>query len=507
MTTDLNSLTSWYSEWKGLRVAVLGLGNTGFSVADTLTELGASVLVVAAAAEDDRARLIPVIGATLYTGDLSTVPTELTEFRPEVIVTSPGFRPDHTLIRWAAEAGIPVWGDVELAWRVRDKTGTPAEWILVTGTNGKTTTTQLTAAMLAAGGARVAPCGNIGVPVLDAVRDPAGFDVFVVELSSFQLHYLAQSTLPEPLSPFSSVCLNIADDHLDWHGSREAYVAAKGLVFENVRHACVYNKADPVTEHMVREADVADGARAIGFDLGVPGPSDVGVVEGILVDRAFHADRHHSALEIITVEELSHTGMSAPHLVEDVLAATALARSYGIAPEEINLALRGFRADAHRVETVLTAQEVTWIDDSKATNTHAARASLGAFPSIVWIAGGLLKGADPAELVRDFAPRLRGAVLIGTDREQLRAAFARHAPEVSVLEVEATDTRGVMTVAVELAATLARPGDTVLLAPAAASMDQFSSYNDRGEKFAAAVTEKWGGAAAHDGHTDRPHTH
>lgn len=189
---SLDELTSWHSDWAGLRVAVLGLGITGFSVADTLTELGASVLVVAATAKKEYADLVPVIGARLVLAPAGEVPAELADFEPELVVASPGYHPDDALIVWAESQGVPVWGDVELAWRLRDKVvrpdGRPADWIAVTGTNGKTTTVQLTASMLLAAGNRVAPCGNIGIPVLDAIRDPQGFDVLVVELSSYQLH-------------------------------------------------------------------------------------------------------------------------------------------------------------------------------------------------------------------------------------------------------------------------------------------------------------------------------
>ncbi|WP_396653526.1 Mur ligase family protein, partial [Microbacterium lacticum] len=192
---DLDALRSWHADWRGLRVAVLGLSMTGFSAADTLAELGADVLVVTEKASEEYARLVPVIGARLVVEPLQEVPAALVEFAPEVIVASPGFAPHHPLIRWAQASGIALWGDVELAWRVRDKVlradGSPADWVLVTGTNGKTTTTRLTASMLVAGGLRAAPVGNIGVPVLDAVRDPAGFDVLVVELSSHQLWYLS----------------------------------------------------------------------------------------------------------------------------------------------------------------------------------------------------------------------------------------------------------------------------------------------------------------------------
>src|SRR5690606_2837161 len=186
----LDALTSWHADWSGLRVAVLGLSVTGFSAADTLTELGAEVLVLSEDASEEYARLVPVIGARLELGSLAGVPDALREFDPEVIVASPGFSPSHPVIVWAQQKAIALWGDVELAWRVRDKVlrpdGTPAEWILMTGTNGKTTTTQLTATLLNAGGLRAAPCGNIGVPVLDAIRDPGGFDVLVVELSIHQ---------------------------------------------------------------------------------------------------------------------------------------------------------------------------------------------------------------------------------------------------------------------------------------------------------------------------------
>lgn len=502
MSNSLDSLNSWYSEWTGLRVAVFGLGKTGFSVADTLTELGADVLVLADHADEDHTKLVQVIGAQLYTGALDAAPQQLVDFDPELVITSPGFRPDHALIRWAQDRGTAIWGDVELAWRVRDKVNT-AEWILVTGTNGKTTTTQLTATMLAAGGARVAPCGNIGVPVLDAVRDPAGFDYFVVELSSFQLHYLSAGRDHSILEPLSAVCLNIADDHIDWHGSLEAYAAAKAHVYDGVGVACVYNKADERTMRMVEEADVREGARAIGFDLGMPGPSDFGIVEGIVVDRAFHEDRRNAALELTTVADLARVGLGAPHLVADVLAAAALARSAGTSPEQISVALGDFTLDAHRVQRIAEADGVTWIDDSKATNAHAAQASLLAFDPVVWIVGGLLKGAHLDGLVGLGASRLRGVVLIGADRDELRGVFARHAPNVPVTEVVTDDTGDVMRIAVAAAAEYAQAGDTVLLAPAAASMDQFSDYAQRGFAFADAVRTRLEGNT-HDLDPERP---
>lgn len=496
MTAALDDLRSWHADWRGLKVAVLGLSMTGFSAADTLAELGADVLVVTETAAEEYARLLPVIGARLWTGALDTVPAELVEFAPDVVVASPGFAPHHPIIEWTRAAGIALWGDIELAWRVRDKVvrpdGTPAEWVLITGTNGKTTTTQLTASMLVAGGLRAAPVGNIGVPVLDAVRDPSGFDVLVVELSSHQLWYLSLQDGPGALSPHASVCLNLADDHLEWHGSAAAYRDAKAVVYRSTRVACVYNKSDDATREMVEDAEVIDGCRAIGFDLGVPGPSDVGVVDGILVDRAFLDDRRTSALELTTVQDLAARGLSAPHVVANILAASALARSLDVSPAAIRDALAGFRLDPHRIEVIAVAGGVTWVDDSKATNPHAAASSLAAFPGAVWIVGGLLKGVDISELVAARGRGVKAAIVIGTSRDAVTEAFARHAPAIAVFEVDHTQTEDVMAQVVELAAGIARDGDVVLLAPASASFDQFASYADRGNRFASAVRDRFG---------------
>lgn len=508
LSAPLAELTSWRADWSGLRVAVLGLGMTGFSVADTLVELGADVLVVASRGSQEHRELLGVIGASfLQHSDDAGVPEELTAFAPDLVVVSPGYHPDHPLLLWASGAGIPIWGDIELAWRLRDKVlrpdGAPMEWILVTGTNGKTTTTQLTAHMLVEGGLRAAPAGNIGIPVLDAVRDPSGFDVLVVELSSYQLHWSHRNAGGE-LAPLASVCLNIADDHLDWHGSREAYAAAKGRVYENARVACVYNLADEATKRLVEDAEVQEGCRAIGFGVGIPGPSSFGVVEDILVDRAFLDERRDSALELTTLDELAAAGLAAAHSVQNVLAAAALARAAGVAPEHIRSAVAGFRMDAHRTEVVAVEAGIVWMDDSKATNAHAADASLRAAESVVWIVGGLLKGVDPAPLVQRHADRLRAAVIIGVDREALRSAFLRHAPHVRVLEVEQPETGDVMSAAVSAAASVALAGDVVLLAPAAASMDQFTDYADRGRRFAEAVRRHLGEAAHDDDQTPEP---
>lgn len=488
---NLDHLTSWYSDWKGLRVAVLGLSSTGFSVADTLAELGSDVRVFTESSSEEYARLLPVIGVELVEKSLQEVPADLIDFAPEVVIASPGFAPHHPVIQWVQEQGIALWGDIELAWRVRDKVtradGSPADWILITGTNGKTTTTRLTASMLVAGGLKAVPCGNIGVPILDAVRDPEGFDALVVELSSHQLWYLGLATPAGQPVPAASVCLNLADDHLIWHGSFEAYRDAKAVVYRNTTIACVYNKADIATRDMVEDADVIEGARAIGFDLGVPGPSDFGVVEGLLVDRAFLDDRRNAALELIEVDTLAKLNLGAPHIVANILAAAALSRSLGITADDVNTALQTFRLDPHRIELIARVAGVTWVDDSKATNPHAAASSLTAFPGAVWVVGGQLKGVDISDLVAARGVKARAAIVIGTERHAVVEAFARHAPNVPLFEAVATDTEEVMDAVVRIAAEIVTDGDVVLLAPAAASFDQFTGYDQRGELFAQAV--------------------
>ncbi|MDF6041943.1 UDP-N-acetylmuramoyl-L-alanine--D-glutamate ligase [Streptomyces sp. JH14] len=463
-------------DWQGKHVTVAGLGVSGIPAARVLHGLGAIVTVVNDG-DDERSRTqaaeLEAQGITVRLGDGATLPEST-----ELIVTTPGWKPDKPLFAAAAEAGVPVWGDVELAWRLRGLNGRePAPWLAVTGTNGKTTTVRMLASILEAAGLRTAAVGNIGVSLLDAVLGDETYDVLAVELSSYQLHWAPS------LRAHSAVVLNLAPDHLDWHGSMEAYVADKGRVYEGNRIACVYNAADKATEDLVREADVEEGCRAIGFTLGTPGPSQLGVVDGILVDRAFVTNRQKQAQELAEVGDVNPP---APHNIANALAAAALARAFGVEPRAVRDGLRAFRPDAHRIEHVADVAEVAYIDDSKATNTHAAEASLAAYDPIVWIAGGLAKGATFDELVTGAAKRLRGVVLMGRDRAFIREALARHAPEVPVVDLDRTDT-GAMSEAVREAARLARPGDTVLMAPACASMDMFVNYNKRGEAFADAV--------------------
>lgn len=294
--------------------------------------------------------------------------------------------------------------------------------------------------------------------------------------------------------------LNLADDHIDWHGSFEEYARVKGKVFNNTRLACVYNVADEATMHMVEEADVVEGARAIGFTLGAPRRSEVGYVEDILCDRAFIEERDKTAQELATLDDIAQIGVITPHLLANVAAAAALARSLGIGAEAIRDAIRDFRLDAHRIELVAAANGIDWFDDSKATNPHAAAASLASFDRVVWVVGGLLKGVDISPLIERFASKLAGAIVIGADRAPLLEAFARVAPQVALREVDAPT--AVMTKVVEHALELAKAGDTVLLAPAAASMDQFKDYADRGAQFAVAVRAALGLAATDQSSTE-----
>ncbi|MEU5625979.1 UDP-N-acetylmuramoyl-L-alanine--D-glutamate ligase [Streptomyces tendae] len=469
------------SEFTGKHVTVAGLGVSGVPAAKVLHGLGAHVTVVNDGA-DERARAqaaeLESLGVTVRLGDGDTLPEGT-----ELIVTAPGWKPTKPLFTAAGQAGVPVWGDVELAWRLRGLDGRKAApWLAVTGTNGKTTTVQMLASILKAAGLRTAAVGNIGVSLLDAVTGEEEYDVLAVELSSYQLHWAPS------LRAHSAAVLNLAPDHLDWHGSMDAYAADKGRIYEGNRVACVYNAdatGKPSTEDLVRAADVEEGCRAIGFTLGTPGPSQLGVVEGLLVDRAFVEDRQKNAQELA---EVSDVDPPAPHNIANALAAAGLARAFGVSAAAVRDGLRAFTPDAHRIAHVADVDGVAYVDDSKATNTHATEASLAAYESIVWIAGGLAKGATFDELVAGAAKRLRGAVLIGADRALIREALARHAPEVPVVDLDRTDT-GAMLQAVQEARRLARPGDTVLLAPACASMDMFTNYNQRGDAFAQAVRE------------------
>lgn len=475
MSKPLESLGR-HDSWTGVRAVVAGMGVSGFAAADNLTHVGAHVTALDESDAGDRGEkgtLLEILGADVRLGPGTTdvLPDDV-----DVLVVSPGWRPSAPLIVQARERGVPVWGEVELAWRLRDPDHA-APWLAVTGTNGKTTTVQMLDHILRAHGLRSVAAGNVGLPLVEAVMDPTPYDVLAVELSSFQLHYTSS------MAAESAAVLNVAEDHLDWYSSFDDYVADKGRIYEQVERACVYNVADPVTEQLVRDADVQEGARAIGFTLQTPDVGMLGVVDGILVDRAFIEERRTSAAELCTVGDLAS---DAPHFVANALAAAALARAHGVPPSAVRDGLRAFEPDGHRIAEVAQIDGVRYVDDSKATNPHAATSSLSAYEPVVWVAGGLAKGAHFDDLVRAVRGRLRGVVLLGQDRDVIADALSRHAPDVPVIVIEDGDT-SVMDRVVGAAAGLAQPGDTVLLAPGCASMDMFENYGARGDAFARAV--------------------
>ena len=475
----------------GTPVLVAGAGITGRAVLAALASLGASATLT----DDSPSALTSYAQQGVAVVDPGDAVEWISRFA--LVVTSPGFPPTAPVLAAAAAAGVPIWGDVELAWRLDQsgRFGSPRQWLVVTGTNGKTTTTSMLYAMLKAAGRRALLCGNIGEPVLDLLDQPA--DVLAVELSSFQLHW-APSLRPE-----AGAVLNVAEDHLDWHGSMQAYAQAKARALTG--RVAVGGLDDPAAARLLK---AAPAATRVGFRSGEPGSGEVGVRDGAIVDNAFG-----DALVLAAAASIPVAG---PVGVLNALAAATLARAVDVPAPAIADALTTFQVGRHRAEVVAVSDGITYVDDSKATNPHAAQASISAYPRVVWVAGGLLKGASADALVAAVASRLVGVVLIGQDRMVVGDALSRHAPDVPVVELVTGEDSGVavkadsygsgvtyvtqvvevgarptaeavMAAVVDAARDLARPGDTVLLAPAGASFDQFSGYGHRGDSFAAAV--------------------
>ncbi|GFG55075.1 UDP-N-acetylmuramoyl-L-alanine--D-glutamate ligase [Mycolicibacterium agri] len=474
----------------GTRVLVTGAGITGRSVSAALEPTGVRLTIC----DDDPLALQRLVTpASVVTTDEAVA--TIADYA--LVITSPGFPPTAPVLAAAAAAGVPIWGDVELAWRLDQAGwfGAPKRWLVVTGTNGKTTTTSMLHAMLVAAGRNALLCGNIGNPVIDMLAEPA--ELLAVELSSFQLHW-APSLRPE-----AGAVLNVAEDHLDWHGSMEAYASDKARALDG--RVAVAGLDDPVAAGLLARAQAPV---RVGFRLGEPAAGELGVRDGALVDRAF------SALDDgLVLADTAALPVPGPIGILNSLAAAALARAVDVPAEAVAAALSSFHIGRHRAEVVAEVDGVTYVDDSKATNPHAALASIAGYPRVVWIAGGLLKGASVDDLVAKAANRLVAAVLIGRDRAQVANALSRHAPNVPIVEVvtgedfgvpertesdvtsvtrvvevaETATAGSVMAAVVAAARRLARPGDTVLLAPAGASFDQFSGYAERGDAFADAV--------------------
>jgi UDP-N-acetylmuramoylalanine--D-glutamate ligase len=452
-----------YSNFSEKKILIAGAGVTGTAAARALTKRGAEVILV------DQKEILNSEFSILKPEDVV-----IKDF--EALLISPGWREDHPLVLAARKAGIEIINEIDLAWSLKPAS---QKWLGLTGTNGKTSTVELTAHMIRTGGHSSIACGNVGTTVIEAVESSEKFDYLVLELSSFQLHWLQDANF------VASAILNIAQDHLDWHGTFDAYASAKISLLDKSTTA-ILNGDDP---EVVSRANHWLG-RKVFFSLDTPAPGEIGIVEELLIDRAFVAD----PLEASMFCELTDVVPTVPHNVANALAAAGLARVIGIHHEKIREAITTFTPGRHRIETVLQKNEITWINDSKATNAHAAAASIMSALSVIWIAGGLAKGAAMAELVARVKSRVRVAILIGEDRNLIAQEIAAHAPEIEVVLIDppadfvkGSPSNSLMESIVQAANSRARSGDTVLLAPACASMDQFLSYADRGDRFAKAV--------------------
>ncbi len=441
---------------------MLGLGVTGEAVVRHRAAAGDDVTVVEDAPADDdvyreRASAARVVGAAIVE---CPSPRRLADLvrDADLLVPSPGATPRHPAIAAAHRAGVPVRAEVDLGAEVAAARGKAL--VAVTGTNGKTTVTTLIAAMLDAAGVPALGAGNIGFALLDAADAEA--DVLVAEVSSFQL-----ASTTEAFRPQVAVLLNVAPDHLDWHGSFGEYTAAKSRGFANQRDSdlLVFNGDDDVATRLAEAAP----ARRVAFSLKSRDDA-FRIDDGVLVDPTGAA--------IVDVAPLP---FSAPHDLANALAATAAALAAGATSDAVERALREYPRLHHRVARIGNAGGVHYYDDSKATNPHATVAAVGAFGEregrVVLLAGGRNKGLD-LSVLRPLASRLRAVVAMGEAADDVDTAFAGTVP---VIHVDS------MRDAVATAAQRAQPGDVVLLSPACASFDWYSSYAARGDDFAREV--------------------
>ena len=462
-------------------VVIAGLGVSGTSLAEVLRERGTHVIGV-----DERKP-----EADLHSFD------DVDWDHVDYVMSSPVFNPRTPFVLEAQRRGIPVMSEVEFAWQLRvnnERTGTPAPWIGITGTNGKTSTTEMTSEMLTACGLDAPTAGNIAsgdmsMSLSRCATNPQ-HDVLCVELSSFQLHFT------DSLALDCAAITNIADDHLDWHGGIENYAADKAKVFHNVKKALVYNADDERVTKLAFAAQTAPECRRIGFTLAEPKDGQIGVKDGWIVDMSGIAGGEAGKpFQVAKVTDFTHLtepdGTVYPHLLADALTALALVLGLGADKDKALAALKQFTPGGHRIQTVAVAKTsdggaIRFVDDSKATNAHAAKASLNSFAdkSVVWIAGGLAKGSRFEQLVADQAHTIKAAIIIGKDQQPMLDAFKASAPDIPMSIIDPTDNDTVMARAIDAAGTYAQSGDVVLMAPACASMDQFKSYADRGNQFA-----------------------
>lgn len=430
----------------GRRFLVVGLGVAGAAVARALVAEGARVRVSEAREAVPGADELAALGVDVRLG--GHAPEHLEDV--DVVVPSPGV-PEHApVLRWALERGLPIWSELDVGAHL-----CRVPYVAITGTNGKSTTTELVASMLAAAGLDAVACGNIGHPFAAAARE--GHDALAVEASSFQLRF------HHALRPRVSVLLNLAADHLDWHGTPEAYAAAKARIFALQGPDDVHvGNADDASAALSREAP----CRVVWFRTGPPEPGEVGLEDGAVIARV-GADR---------VELGRPVGASAGFLA-DCAAAAAAALAFGIEPSAVAEGIARMRPLPHRGEEVARVDGVRFVDDSKATNVHAALHAIRGKRDVVLIAGGMAKGVDLSPLA-EAASSLAGLVAIGEAAPELVALFEGRVP---------VQVAGSIEDAVRAAHAMAPEGGTVLLAPACASWDMFRDYRERGDRFAAAA--------------------
>jgi UDP-N-acetylmuramoylalanine--D-glutamate ligase len=440
---------------RGLDLVIVGAGVTGKALHDFALSHGALVSMV-----DDR-----------VDGALRSLPE-----RCALAIISPGWKPDHPVIEEIRARGIPHLSEIDFAWEMKRQIAPEQRWIGLSGTNGKTTTIQMVENIMRSAGVAGVACGNVGRTVIESITPE--IDMLAIELSSFQIDW---SELPR----FEAIALlNISPDHIDWHGSFDRYRDAK-LKLISLSKRSFINISDATLSRSWPELTTASNSDLIPFHLGSPASGEIGLVEDLIVDRALVDDPMNAEVLV----EVAVLPSSASHNVSNAMAAAALSKAIGIGADAITRGLATFVLDQHRLQVIGESKGVTWVDDSKATNPHAAMAAIFSFPSVIWIAGGLAKGASMDELVRATSSRVRAAILVGRDAPLIRAALEELNPSVKIVEVGATQGREVMREAVTFAKNLASRGDTVLLAPACASMDQFTSYKERGDLFQGAVKE------------------
>ena len=455
-------MSSFLTELKSKTVLILGGGVTGKSLRKYLETHAHSVVVV-----DEQKN---------QSGEIAVLTDDILA-RIDFAIVSPGWRRDHPFVDMLRKSNIPILSEIDFAWQVKCEIAPEQRWIGLTGTNGKTTTIQMVASIFEHGAINGTACGNVGETVIDAVTHQPPFDFLALELSSFQLEWSENARYE------AGALLNIAEDHIDWHGSFDNYGKAKLKLLE-VSKVAIVNGDDDNAMAVVRSLNPE---KIIRFTLKTPTPGTVGLVENLLIDRAFIGDGDAEVLS-----ELSDIKPAVPHNVANALAAGALCRAIGISSEKIQRGIKNFTLDHHRLETVLVHNEITWINDSKATNPHAALAALFSQLKTIWIAGGLAKGASMSELIERGSSRIKAAILIGTDAPIIESELKKSAPAIPIYRVGTDGSlkgKALMLAVVTKAMELAEPGDSVLLAPACASMDQFTSYADRGNSFAASVQE------------------